>query len=384
MSNLAKSIIALLLGFCAMVPSGFASFDPIGEDIDIFLANPAVSAERPNILILLDNTANWNTPFDVEKSALVTVVNGLGDGYNVGLMMFPETGSPNDNVDGGYVRFAVRQMISANKTALATMVNNLHILGDKGNNATFSLLMYEAYAYFAGIPARAGFGKVKRDYAGNTAYNPLAAALPGNAFTSASSVQYVSPIVSGCQKNFIIVISNGPASDNASSLAAAETLLTGIAGGAPTTIAITPDGEQNNWMDEYARFMANNDCNANFPGVQTVATYTVDVDPIATGQGPSHTALLQSAAAAGKGKYAAVTTAGGAADLVTKLNAIFQEIQSVNSVFASTTLPVSVNVRGTNLNQVYIGVFRPDANKAPRWFGNLKLYDLAVNPATDA
>ena len=33
-----------------------------------------------------------------------------------------------------------------------------------------------------------------------------------------------------------------------------------------------------------------------------------------------------------------------------------------------------MNVRGTNLNQVYIGVFRPDANKSPRWLGNLKLY----------
>jgi hypothetical protein len=34
----------------------------------------------------------------------------------------------------------------------------------------------------------------------------------------------------------------------------------------------------------------------------------------------------------------------------------------VNSVFASSTLPVSVNVRGAFLNQVYMGVFRPDAN----------------------
>ncbi|MBI4291462.1 MAG: hypothetical protein HY661_08295 [Betaproteobacteria bacterium] len=382
MNIAAKSIAVLLLSFCAVVSSVFAAFDPVGEDIDIFLANPAAFAQRSNVLILLDNTANWNTPFDVEKTALVTVVNSLTDGYNVGLMMFPETGSPNDATDGGYVRFGVRQMTADNKTAFSGMVNNLDKIGDKGNNATFSLLMYEAYAYFAGIPARAGFGKVKRDYAGNTSHNPLAANLPGNAFTSAASVQYVSPITNACQKNFIIVISNGPASDNVSSLAAAETLLTGISGGAPTTIAITPNGEQNNWMDEYAKFMANNDCNANFEGIQSVVTYTVDVNPGSTGQGPSHTALLKSAAAMGKGKYASVDASGGAEDLIAKLKAIFQEIQSVNSVFASTTLPVSVNVRGTNLNQVYIGVFRPDPNKAPRWYGNLKLYDLAVNSAT--
>jgi type IV pilus assembly protein PilY1 len=43
------------------------------------------------------------------------------------------------------------------------------------------------------------------------------------------------------------------------------------------------------------------------------------------------------------------------------------------------TLPVSVNVRGTNLNQVYLGVFRPDANSNPRWYGNLKQYQLALD-----
>src|SRR6185436_8164893 len=74
--------------------------------------------------------------------------------------------------------------------------------------------------------------------------------------------------------------------------------------------------------------------------------------------------------------------AGGGSAIIDALNAIFTEVQAVNSVFASTTLPVSVNVRGTNLNQVYIGVFRPDENKAPRWLGNLKLYKLGVDSAT--
>ena len=43
-----------------------------------------------------------------------------------------------------------------------------------------------------------------------TAYNPLAREPAGNAFSSSASQTYVSPIVSGCQKNFIIFISNGP------------------------------------------------------------------------------------------------------------------------------------------------------------------------------
>ena len=40
-----------------------------------------------------------------------------------------------------------------------------------------------------------------------------------------------------------------------------------------------------------------------------------------------------------------------------------------------------MNVRGTYLNQVYMGVFRPDADALPRWMGNLKEYRLAVSSA---
>ncbi len=57
---------------------------------------------------------------------------------------------------------------------------------------------------------------------------------------------------------------------------------------------------------------------------------------------------------------------------------IFSEIQAVNSVFASVSLPVSVNTEGTYLNQVYIGMFRPDQKALPRWSGNLKQYKLGI------
>ena len=62
--------------------------------------------------------------------------------------------------------------------------------------------------------------------------------------------------------------------------------------------------------------------------------------------------------------------------IAAKLNDVFRKIQAVDSVFAASTLPVSVNVRGTYLNQVYMGVFRPDQNASPRWPGNLKQYKL--------
>jgi len=96
------------------------------EDIDLFV-QPASEVEGlPNVLILLDNTANWNTPFTNEKAALAATVNGLGfntDGspkFRLGLMLFTETGGGNSNVDGGYIRAAVRDLTSANKTKFVT------------------------------------------------------------------------------------------------------------------------------------------------------------------------------------------------------------------------------------------------------------------------
>ena len=374
----------LVIGLGTFTPPGFPAFDPVNDDTDIFLANPTFNVNRPNVLIILDNTANWNTPFVALKSALVSAVNGLNDSFNVGLMMFTETGTGNSNPDGGYVKFAIRQMTpgnTGNKKVLTDMVTGLDINADKSNGGKGSLSMYEAFQYFGGATAYAGANKAKRDYGGNSAN--AAGSIAGNALANATATTYLSPITDGCQKNFIIYISNGPAQDNASDLTVSENKLKSLNGGTtPSVITLSPNGSQDNWADEWAKYMSTADCNTTIAGVQNVITYTLDVGPAgaSSGQGPGWTALLKSMATQGKGKYFPINNndAGTASAIASALNTIFTEVQAVNSVFASTTLPVSVNVRGTNLNQVYIGVFRPDANKAPRWLGNLKMYKLAA------
>ena len=43
---------------------------------------------------------------------------------------------------------------------------------------------------------------------------------------------------------------------------------------------------------------------------------------------------------------------------------------------------MSVNTQGTFLNQVYMGMFRPDATASPRWMGNLKEFKFSLDPDT--
>lgn len=224
-----------ILKFGAAAVSLLMHFSVQAQDVDLFVAPTTGSTEVPNVLIIVDNTANWGNgnspqPFTNEQTALVDVLSSLPvDKFRVGLMLFAETGSPNDTVDGGYVRAALRLMNTTNKSKYVDLVNSLDPTNDKGNNPVYGLAMAEAYRYYKGLDAYGGAGKVKRDYAGNVlqikdqgklvddpAYvrSNEVYALDGNALASSSSKTYISPVASGCQRNFIIFISNGSVSNN--------------------------------------------------------------------------------------------------------------------------------------------------------------------------
>ena len=343
------------------------------EDIDLFVGASTSPTEVPNVLIILDNTANWSGAFINEKAALASVFNGLTtDRFNVGLMMFTETGGGNSGNDGGYVRAAIRPLNSANKNAYVAMINSLDVGSDKSNGGKVGNAMREAYLYLTGGMPFAGNNKNKTDSAGNTsgtAQSNAVYALSGNALSSKTATRYNNPVLPGCSKNYIIYISNGAASDNTSDTAQATDALSSV-GGSTTAIPLNPSGSQDNIADEWARFMKVSSLGA--------TVYTIDINKETTGQGPGWTALLKSMASQSSGKYFDVASSGMGSQISDALNNIFSEIQSVNSVFSSVSLPLSVNTQGTLLNQVFVGMFRPDPDASPRWAGNLKQYKLGV------
>ena len=376
------------------------------DDTEIFTAPPPLTggAGNPNVLIIIDNSANWdannqgwtdNCPGqtsskqgDAELCALSQIAGTLPASVNVGLMFFTAGASTT------YVRYGVRPMNATNKSALQSLLGSISISSEKVATAKtdYSAGLFEAFKYFggytnpsavanalstggspaAGSPidathfgttAHGGETEAKRDYPGNI-NNPYHNALPGPAFSSATATSYTSAVTDSCAKNFIIFIGNGyPSQDNGS------TLLNNVGGN--TTVINPPN--LGNFADEWARFLYATDVSS-ASGQQFVTTYAISVyknQPDA-----SENALLASMAKQGHGRYFSATNIG---EIATALQTIFNEVQSVNSVFASVTLPVSVNVRGTNLNQVYLGVFRPDGDSKPRWYGNLKEYQLALD-----
>ncbi len=131
-------------------------------------------------------------------------------------------------------------------------------------------------------------------------------------------------------------------------------------------------------MDEYARIIHQLDNATSLAGNQYIVTFGMtlrDPNDNADNQASNTSGryLIKNAALQGGGKYYDTTSPTSLQTAITRLLA---EIQGVNSTFVSATLPVALNVSNTYLNQVYMGLFRPDANLGPRWAGNLKRYKL--------
>jgi type IV pilus assembly protein PilY1 len=388
--NLARKLI---LAAGLLVPA--AAF---ADDIDLFKGGTPITGQKPNVLIIVDNSANWNRndqgwPIgkqgESELQAMSNVIGSLTGDVRLGLMMFVK--GTGQTKDGGYVRFAIRDMDATNRTAFQAMLSGIKpVFNDERTgqqvaaaNSDYGALMYEAFLYFSNSTPYAAMASL-RDYAGNgsAGVNPYTAgAIAGNAFVAADSTTYVGPMSSDtpCNKNFIIFIGNGfPSTSSVNPTTLGNSLLAKF-----DATQIFDEGVKTTYLDEWARFLhkygaSNVPCDAN--GICAdglVTTYTIDV--YKDHQDVPQTALLKSTASVGGGKYFAATSEAEIQDALTR---ILNEIQAVNSVFTSASLPVSVNTQGTYLNQIYMGVFRPDANGAPRWLGNLKQYKF--NLTTDA
>ncbi|MDX1610254.1 MAG: PilC/PilY family type IV pilus protein, partial [Halofilum sp. (in: g-proteobacteria)] len=353
-------------------------------DIDLFTTADGKSSP-PNVYVMIDNSANWNakaggtlTKREMEHAALKAVfaddpdiagtVGSTTDPIkiNVGFGVFAKGNSPK----GGKVMKAIAPLDSTYQSELEALLydgsGNENLPGT--NNAPYGLSFNEAIAYFAGEA-------------------PVAGTQDGDHDPDAiESGTYKIPVETNtCGKNYVIMIGNGEPdsgedTDAENKLAARG----GVLAGDP--IEVDPSNYESNWSDEYARFMAGSDIvpdtvRGDFQ--RNVRTYVIDVydtDKKLTPPEQAARSWMKSIAKWGDGRY---FTAKTESDVAAALQAILDELFAVDSVFAASTLPVSVNVRGTNLNQVYMGVFRPSATDQTRWPGNLKLYQLAVDEATN-
>lgn len=359
--------IAALMAIATLRPA-------MAEDIDLYTGvQPA--AGKPNVVILLDNASTWdasasftcatagvvssnNDGKDVgsQQCALYNAVASLRNSptlfanVNIGLMMF---GSSNAN--GGVFRYPSASpyklplMDSTGIDNFLAYIKTIDRQKDNANNSQVGAGMQEVWAYYAGK-------------------------------TGLSGTRYTSPIDNPCQRNFVIYIANavnnGKPQDQGQT--ASDALVAAGASTAQQQQIVLPSNVnkyQASAGDEWARFMYQTDVLSNMDNRQNITTYTIAVTD---NNNPDYVALAGSMASNGGGK-SYVVQLGDVNTLTSLILQILNEVQAVNSVFASVSLPASVNAQGQFLNQVYVGMFRPDASAAPRWLGNLKQYQIGYD-----
>ena len=288
------------------------------------------------------NYLNWfHSPPDtslprlqVLKDAATALLSRM-DGVNVGLMRL--------NIDqGGTVIFPLANIA----TARAGIIDSVNALTAEGWSPLAEAL-YEAHQYYSG---------------GNVHYGDRQGpqrSVPGARDPASGGRAYESPLQLSCQKNFIVLLTDGAptldvdADDRISALRGFSALVGPRCDG-------TVDGA---CLDDIAAYLFSADLNPDLAGQQNVVTYAVGF----TADLP----ILESTAARGGGAY---FTTDNSATLASVLSDIAISIRDTETTFTSATVPVNAFNRLRHHDELYLAIFR--ASDAARWPGNLKKYRL--------
>ncbi len=199
-----------------------------------------------------------------------------------------------------------------------------------------------------------------------------------------SGVTYTSPIQYSCQKNYVIIITDGNSTHDQNSV---------LANGATRTIngvnVVFPAiGDQNadqrepigaahdphyadegsDFLDDVAKYLYETDLRPDLTGQQNVITYTIGFTTL------SNVDLLERTATYGHGKY---FYAQDAQTLSAAFQNIVDEILEETSSFVAPVVPVDRMERTQSGHYIYIALFKPKNHKM--WSGNVKKYQIDDN-----
>ena len=320
------------------------------------------------------------TRTEVAKEVVVDLIDSV-ENVNLGLMRF-------NDVDGG----RIVEPIGTSKTEMKAAVNALPADGYTPLAETLA----EAGLYFAG--KKSWFNDVDGD--------------PKD-FTE-NGIQYTSPMQYSCQKNYIILMTDGLSTkdksnplwktDDAKYKYINDDYIGGdldsdgtdcseyeADGSCKTVQTVGSDGTD--FLDDVAKYLYDNDLNATLGDVgtdfekQNLTTFTIGFR-LQGDDGLRAKELLIDTATNGGGEY---FTADKAADLKEAFESIISWIFEDSAVFVAPVVPVNRMNRTFAGDRLFLGFFRPKTGGL--WSGNLKRYKLTStgdmwdqddHPATDS
>lgn len=356
------------------------------DDTEIYTG--IAERDAPNVIFIMDtsgsmgwaNDGSRNPPAgtsrlaQVQRAAIDTINNT--DGINISLMKFNEDRSG----WGGFVDMPMTPVAEA-RASFASKMNSYRATG--GTPITES--MEEALRYLRGSDVY--YGRY-----GSTYYSDS---------STRSGGTYNSPISHQCQKNHIVLFSDGEPSSDTGANGRIQTLLSSIPAENRVSGLSTSCTNSGGCAEEIAFYGNQEDLSSDHDGIQNVTFHTVG----GFVQGSAQTKLeniakygswaapgkpLNPSVKEGDGLYANVQSYD---QLKQSLQDIFDAIAKTSSTFTAPAVSVNAFNNLEHLDQLYYSVFKPTDSAG--WSGNLKRYrltgdgqvvdkndDPAVNPDT--
>ena len=182
---------------------------------------------------------------------------------------------------------------------------------------------------------------------------------------------YTTPMQERCQKNYIILMTDGAPTMDDNSKLTSGTYINGDTIGDYDGDGNDPGSygsDGTDYLDDVAKYLYENDCNPTLGAgtsfeKQNIIIYTIGFK--------TEQQLLEDTARNGGGEY---YTANSISGLSEAFEAIMSNIAEVNATFVSPVVPVSRMNRTYAGDRIYLGFFKPQQSGA--WSGNLKKYGL--------
>jgi type IV pilus assembly protein PilY1 len=276
----------------------------------------ATAAERSSLPI--------STRIEVAKEVVKNYINDASN-VRLGLMKF------NYDADdgGGSVVSSISDLTTSSKSSLISAVNAIA----PDSNTPLAGSLSEAWHYFSGD---------SKCYGG--------------------SGKYKSPIQYWCQKNFVVIITDGEPWADRMTKSCATSMKSNWDGDGEVE---QPANDTNHWysyryLDDIAYYMYNNDARSNLDDIQNVYTYTIGFT--------IQSQLLEDTATNGHGLY---LTSDNASELAAALDSAIADIIEKSYSFTSPTVPSLMTSGGDVL---YQASFEP--SDGAFWKGHLYAYSI--------
>ncbi|MGQ9645239.1 MAG: pilus assembly protein [Thermodesulfobacteriota bacterium] len=284
--------------------------------------------------------SEYQTKLSIAKNVINDFLDTI-NGVRIGVMVFNKAKTVDgiSDSEGGRLQSSIKSLNDTNRSQLKNDINN--IVAETWTPLAETL--YEAGLYFKGGPSYFNDGVV-----------------------------YTSPIQFYCQRNYVILITDGDSTRDRNPILArkvGDQDGDGREPGGANEVRYIVDGQDmlgTDYLDDVAQFLYNGDLRADLTGQQNIITYTIGFTV------HSQHSLLERTAEKGHGRY---FFSDNAQQLADAFQNIVSEILEKSSSFVAPLVPVSRMERTSAGDKIYLALFQPKMDRM--WSGNIKKFGVA-------